>query len=227
MALVVARRFQRNPRRPLGDTVWWHSDMIHSVAPVQGWGNVMYIPAAPWCPRNENGRAEHDSEPVAQAFDRSTDTHSVHRAADPMLRLAAPRRVRIEGHGNHHAVAITRGHHRRIRTRAPASGHDRSDVASLVGSRTRMTNLQMSCCHPSGVEAAAAAGVGPRRHRQQRRTRSTGRSAPTGAPAPVTGMSTAQTIAAPRKKSARRSISRTLATTRVGQRWRSARRRGW
>jgi hypothetical protein len=39
-----------------GDTVWWHSDMIHSVAPVadqQGWGNVMYIPAAPWCPRNE------------------------------------------------------------------------------------------------------------------------------------------------------------------------------
>ncbi len=39
-----------------GDTVWWHSDMIHSVAPVadqQGWGNVMYIPAAPWCPRND------------------------------------------------------------------------------------------------------------------------------------------------------------------------------
>lgn len=30
--------------------------MIHSVARVQnqkGWGNVMYIPAAPWCPRNE------------------------------------------------------------------------------------------------------------------------------------------------------------------------------
>jgi Protein of unknown function (DUF1479) len=39
-----------------GDTVWWHCDLIHSVAPVedqQGWGNVMYIPAAPWCPRNE------------------------------------------------------------------------------------------------------------------------------------------------------------------------------
>ena len=33
-----------------GDSVWWHCDMIHSVAPVQnqqGWGNVMYIPAAP------------------------------------------------------------------------------------------------------------------------------------------------------------------------------------
>lgn len=39
-----------------GDSVWWHCDMIHSVAPVkdqQGWGNVMYIPAAPWCERNE------------------------------------------------------------------------------------------------------------------------------------------------------------------------------
>ena len=38
-----------------GDSVWWHADMIHSVAPVtdqKGWGNVMYIPAAPWCPRN-------------------------------------------------------------------------------------------------------------------------------------------------------------------------------
>jgi hypothetical protein len=39
-----------------GDTVWWHADVVHGVAPVedqQGWGNVMYIPAAPWCPRNE------------------------------------------------------------------------------------------------------------------------------------------------------------------------------
>jgi len=39
-----------------GDSVWWHCDLIHSVAPVvdqRGWGNVMYIPAAPWCPRNE------------------------------------------------------------------------------------------------------------------------------------------------------------------------------
>ena len=39
-----------------GDSVWWHSDMIHSVAPVsdqQGWGNVMYIPAAPFCKKNE------------------------------------------------------------------------------------------------------------------------------------------------------------------------------
>ncbi|MET3805101.1 hypothetical protein ABIB25_002101 [Nakamurella sp. UYEF19] len=38
-----------------GDTVWWHGDMIHSVGPVtdqQGWGNVMYIPASPDCPKN-------------------------------------------------------------------------------------------------------------------------------------------------------------------------------
>jgi hypothetical protein len=38
-----------------GDSVWWHSDMIHSVAPVtdqKGWGNVMYIPSAPWCEKN-------------------------------------------------------------------------------------------------------------------------------------------------------------------------------
>jgi len=39
-----------------GDSVWWHGDIVHNVAPVidqKGWGNVMYIPAAPWCPRNE------------------------------------------------------------------------------------------------------------------------------------------------------------------------------
>ncbi|MFV0460091.1 MAG: DUF1479 domain-containing protein [Actinomycetales bacterium] len=44
-----------------GDSVWWHCDLIHSVAPVQdqrGWGNVMYIPAAPWCERNEQYAAQ-------------------------------------------------------------------------------------------------------------------------------------------------------------------------
>ncbi|PMQ07865.1 hypothetical protein PseAD21_26895 [Pseudomonas sp. AD21] len=37
-----------------GDSVWWHCDVIHSVAPVQnqqGWGNVMSVPAAPMCPK--------------------------------------------------------------------------------------------------------------------------------------------------------------------------------
>src|SRR6476646_10102016 len=49
-----------------GDSVWWHCDMIHSVAPVtdqKGWGNVIYIPAAPWCPRNEEYSAS-----VREAF---------------------------------------------------------------------------------------------------------------------------------------------------------------
>jgi hypothetical protein len=38
-----------------GDSVWWHSDVIHSVEPVtnqKGWGNVIYIPAAPMCEKN-------------------------------------------------------------------------------------------------------------------------------------------------------------------------------
>jgi hypothetical protein len=38
-----------------GDTVWWHADVIHSVGAVEnqrGWGNVMYIPAAPYCEKN-------------------------------------------------------------------------------------------------------------------------------------------------------------------------------
>lgn len=68
--VAVSRTFPANERwHPLlmralagipdvapGDTVWWHCDMIHAVAPVtdqQGWGNVMYIPAAPWCSKNE------------------------------------------------------------------------------------------------------------------------------------------------------------------------------
>lgn len=38
-----------------GDTVWWHTDVIHAVADVSAqkrWGNVMYIPASPWCAKN-------------------------------------------------------------------------------------------------------------------------------------------------------------------------------
>ena len=43
------------PNVQAGDSVWWHCDVIHSVAPVQnqqGWGNVMYVPAAPMCAKN-------------------------------------------------------------------------------------------------------------------------------------------------------------------------------
>ena len=53
---LLTRAFAGIPDVKAGDTVWWHADVIHGVAPVedqQGWGNVMYIPAAPWCPRNE------------------------------------------------------------------------------------------------------------------------------------------------------------------------------
>jgi len=54
--LLLMQALAGIPDVQAGDSVWWHCDMIHSVAPVedqQGWGNVMYIPAAPWCPRNE------------------------------------------------------------------------------------------------------------------------------------------------------------------------------
>ncbi len=53
---LLVRALTGIPDVRAGDSVRWHCDMIHSVAPVtgqQGWGNVMYIPAAPWCPRNE------------------------------------------------------------------------------------------------------------------------------------------------------------------------------
>jgi uncharacterized protein DUF1479 len=53
---LLVRAFAGIPDIQAGDSVWWHADVIHGVAPVddqQGWGNVMYIPAAPWCPRNE------------------------------------------------------------------------------------------------------------------------------------------------------------------------------
>jgi Gig2-like len=63
---LLIRAFSGIPDVRAGDTVWWHCDVIHGVAPVenqQGWGNVMYIPAAPWCPRNERYAAS-----VREAF---------------------------------------------------------------------------------------------------------------------------------------------------------------
>ncbi|MDO6406836.1 MAG: DUF1479 domain-containing protein [Pantoea sp.] len=55
------------PPLQAGDSVWWHCDVIHAVAPVedqQGWGNVMYIPAAPLCDKNLRY-----AEKVANALD--------------------------------------------------------------------------------------------------------------------------------------------------------------
>jgi hypothetical protein len=63
---LLMRALSGIPDVQAGDSCWWHCDMIHSVAPVrnqQGWGNVMYIPAAPWCPRNERYAAS-----VREAF---------------------------------------------------------------------------------------------------------------------------------------------------------------
>jgi hypothetical protein len=39
-----------------GDTVWWHGDLLHSVADATNrdrWGNVLYVPCSPRCPRND------------------------------------------------------------------------------------------------------------------------------------------------------------------------------
>jgi hypothetical protein len=43
------------PRVQPGDTVWWHSDLIHAVEREhkgKGSSNVIYIAAAPWCEKN-------------------------------------------------------------------------------------------------------------------------------------------------------------------------------
>ncbi len=56
------------PSLQAGDSVWWHCDLIHAVAPVEnqrGWGNVMYIPVAPMC--EKNGQY---AQRVREAFER-------------------------------------------------------------------------------------------------------------------------------------------------------------
>ena len=43
------------PRVQPGDTVWWHNDIIHAVEAEhrgKNSSNVIYIGAAPWCPKN-------------------------------------------------------------------------------------------------------------------------------------------------------------------------------
>src|SRR5699024_8087341 len=52
---LLLRGLSSIPPLQAGDSVWWHCDLIHAVAGVedqQGWSNVMYVPAAPWCERN-------------------------------------------------------------------------------------------------------------------------------------------------------------------------------
>jgi len=43
------------PQMEPGDTIWWHSDIIHAVEDEHkgaGYSNVIYIGAAPWCDKN-------------------------------------------------------------------------------------------------------------------------------------------------------------------------------
>ena len=46
----------RVPAMAPGDTVWWHSDLLHGVDEAANdarWSNVMYIGSSPRCPRND------------------------------------------------------------------------------------------------------------------------------------------------------------------------------
>ncbi|RJS93626.1 DUF1479 domain-containing protein [Salinisphaera sp. Q1T1-3] len=63
---LLMRALTGVPKINAGDSVWWHCDVIHAVAPVTdqtGWSNVIYIPAAPWCDRNARY-----AQSVAEAF---------------------------------------------------------------------------------------------------------------------------------------------------------------
>jgi len=45
------------PQMEPGDTIWWHPDLLHAVKDRHagpGYSNVMYIGAAPYCPKNAN-----------------------------------------------------------------------------------------------------------------------------------------------------------------------------
>ncbi len=53
---VILPAYSAIPDVEPGDTVWWHGDLIHGVGNAtndERWGNVMYLPAAPWCVKNE------------------------------------------------------------------------------------------------------------------------------------------------------------------------------
>ena len=57
---LLARAIVPIPAVEPGDTVWWHGDLYHLVGDASNdtrWGNVMYIGAAPNCPRNDIYRA--------------------------------------------------------------------------------------------------------------------------------------------------------------------------
>lgn len=79
---IVARGLVPIPAVVPGDTVWWHGDLFHSVADAANdtrWGNVMYIGAAPLCPRNATYRADAYSRFVrgASPLDFPPEDHEV------------------------------------------------------------------------------------------------------------------------------------------------------
>lgn len=52
---LLAPALSSIPHVEPGDTVWWHTDIVHSVEDVhrgQGYSNVIYIAAAPYCAKN-------------------------------------------------------------------------------------------------------------------------------------------------------------------------------
>ncbi|WP_269320025.1 YbiU family protein [Arthrobacter sp. 9MFCol3.1] len=60
---LLMRALSSIPDVQAGDSVWWHCDVIHAVAPVQDqleWGNVMYMPAAGSVRRNSTPPAGAD-----------------------------------------------------------------------------------------------------------------------------------------------------------------------
>lgn len=79
----ILRALTPIPQVRPGDTVWWHPDLIHAVEPAHagtGESNVMYVPAAPACPRNRAflprqwaAFAEGRSPPDFPADDLETD----------------------------------------------------------------------------------------------------------------------------------------------------------
>ena len=69
-----------------GDTVWWHGDMIHSVADdttSERWGNVMYIPSAPYCEKNAAYAAACGQAFLSGAQPRATSRRRTTRSPGP------------------------------------------------------------------------------------------------------------------------------------------------
>jgi hypothetical protein len=82
-----------------GDSVWWHCNLIHSVAPVanqQGWGNVMYIPPHPGANAASNtlpasGKPSLPGPAPATSPKNTTSAHGLPERQDPWRGVAGYR----------------------------------------------------------------------------------------------------------------------------------------